>query len=622
MKKIFTLITVFAFTGLTATAQEETQLNKEVKKEQCSFFMKTAPLREILKYVDPIDEETYYDDFIAHDRQLKSDWSQISDHGIPESNDIDPTIQTEYGTRSGEGMMKANWVGQFGGGPPDPTGAAGPNNYVQAVNSTYRVYDKEGTALTPPYALHTLWPGYSSKGDPIVMYDRYADRWFISQFHYTGSDSPQAPFHILMAVSETSDPLGAYYVYAFEFSAFPDYPKFAVWSNAYFMTANSGSNDCVAFEREKMIQGDASASMIQMSFPNFYQFFNSIAPAYAEGMTAPEDDASGWAFAVQDDSWPGISDDHIKVLKIDLDWNVPSNSSVVVHQEIITGNFNSVFTPSWDDLTQPGTGQKLDAVTGIFMYRAQYRRWADYNSMFLVTTVDANGSNRAAVRWFELRENNDDNWYIYQESTFDPNDGDSRWMGNGAMDLNGNIGLAYSVVGPSTYAGINYTGRYAEDTINQMTVEEQVAVEGTGSQTSSPFNRYGDYSQMTVDPSDDATFWFTGEYLGASGSRRTRIFSFAMWELLGEKERPIGNAYFNAYQPNNDELTILWKDLKDDRFDITVLDMNGKLIASQNNIDATQNQINFNIPSTATGIYLVQLNGQNTALSEKIYLGN
>jgi hypothetical protein len=242
--------------------------------------------------------------------------------------------------------------------------------------------------------------------------------------------------------------------------------------------------------------------------------------------------------------------------------------------------------------------------------------------MFLVTTVDANGSNRAAVRWFELRENNDDNWYIYQESTFDPNDGDSRWMGNGAMDLNGNIGLAYSVVGPSTYAGINYTGRYAEDPINQMTVEEQVAVEGTGSQTSSPFNRYGDYSQMTVDPSDDATFWFTGEYLGASGSRRTRIFSFAMWELLGEKERPIGNAYFNAYQPNNDELTILWKDLKDDRFDITVLDMNGKLIASQNNIDATQNQINFNIPSTATGIYLVQLNGQNTALSEKIYLGN
>lgn len=620
MKKIFTLTALCGFMAVSVTAQEDAPVSKEVKKEKCTFFMKTAPLKEILRYAEPIDEETYYDDFVAHDRQLKSDWSQIDDHGIPETNNIDPTIQKVYGRHSGEGMMKANWIGQGGGLPPDPSGAAGPDHYVQAVNSTYRVYDKEGTAVTPAYALHTLWPGYSSKGDPIVMYDRYADRWFISQFHYSGSGTPQAPFHILIAVSETSDPLGSYYIYEFEFSSFPDYPKMAVWSNAYFMTLNSGSNDCVGFEREKMIQGDASASMITMSFPNFYQFFNSVAPAYAEGMTAPEDDASGWAFAVQDDSWPGVTDDHIKILKIDLDWVTPSNSSVVIHQELTTGNFNSVFTNSWDDITQQGNSQKLDAVAGIFMYRAQYRRWEGYNSMILVMTVDANGSNRAGVRWFELRENNDDVWYVYQESTFDPNDGNSRWMGNAAQDLNGNIGLAYSFAGTSNYAGLRYTGRFTSDPLNEMSVQEQIAVEGTGAQTLG--NRYGDYSQMTVDPTDDATFWFTGEYLGASGSRRTRIFSFAMWELLGEDERPVGNPYFNAYQPNNDQLTVLWKDLQDDQFDITVLDMNGKLVAQENGVDATQNQVNFDIPTTATGVYIVQLNGKNTQLSEKIYLGN
>ncbi|MEO9534415.1 MAG: T9SS type A sorting domain-containing protein [Crocinitomicaceae bacterium] len=612
MKKIFTLTALCGFVGLSVSAQEEAQVNKEVKKEQCTFFMKTAPLGELMKGLTPVDEETYYDNWEPKDRKLRSDWSQISDHGIPETNNIDPVRQTVYGTRSGEGMMKENWAGQAGAFPPDPTGAAGPNHYVQAVNSTYRVYDKDGTAITPAYALHTLWPGSTSDGDPIIMYDRYADRWFISQFQ-TGSNE------ILIAISETTDPLGSYYLYEFSFSSFPDYPKFAVWSNAYFMTANMGSNDCVGFEREKMIQGDASASMITMSFPNFYQFFNSVAPAYAEGMTAPEDDASGWAFAVQDDSWPGISDDHIKVLKIDLDWTTPSNSSVVVHQEITTANFNSVFTNSWDDITQQGTTQKLDAVTGIFMYRAQYRRWEGYNSMLLVTTVDANGANRAAVRWFELRENNDDNWYIYQEGTFDPDDGNSRWMGNAAMDLNGNIGLAYSFAGPSNYAGLRYTGRYTTDPLGDMTIEEQIAVEGTGAQTGG--NRYGDYSQMTVDPSDDATLWFTGEYLGASGSRRTRIFSFAMWELLGEEERPVGNPFFNAFQPNTEQLTILWKDLKDQQFDINVLDMNGKLIAQELNVDASQNQMVFNIPSTATGIYLVQLNGENTQLSEKIYLG-
>lgn len=613
MKKLFTLTAIAGFT-LLAGAQENEEIQQEVKYDQCTFFMKTAPLGELMKTLTPINDETYYDNWVPKDRKLKADWSQIEDKGIPENNDIDPLRQEVYGRHSGKGSLKANWVGQAGAFPPDPTGAAGPDHYVQAVNSTYRVYDKTGTAVTPSYALHTLWPGSTSDGDPIVMYDRYADRWFISQFQ-TGSNE------ILMAISETTDPLGSYYLYEFSFPSFPDYPKYAVWSNAYFMTANMSGSECIAFEREKMIMGDPTASMISLNFPSFYQFFNSVAPAYAEGLWAPEDNESGWAFAVQDDSWPGISQDHIKVLKIDLDWDTPSNSSVVVHQELNTGSFNSVFTNSWDDLTQPGTSQKLDAVTGIFMYRAQYRRFDGYNSMFLVHTVDVNGANRAGVRWYELREDlasAPGEWYIYQQSTFDPNDGNSRWMGNGAIDINGNIGLAYSFVGPNEYAGLRYTGRFTSDPLNEMSVQEQIAVEGTGAQTLG--NRYGDYSQMTIDPTDDATFWFTGEYLGASGSRRTRIFSFAMWELLGMDEAPKGKPYFNAYQPSNEQLTVLWKDLNDDQFDINVYDLNGKLIAQELNVDATQNQMDFNVPSTASGIYLVQLQGDNTNLSEKIYL--
>jgi hypothetical protein len=613
MKKILTLTALIGIVAISS-AQENQEIQKEVKYEQCTFFMKTAPLGDLMKTLTPVDENTGYEDWVPHDRQIKADWSQISDHGIPETNNIDPARQQVYGRHSGEGMMKQNWIGQAGAFPPDPTGAAGPEHYVQAVNSTYRVYDKEGTAITPQYALHTLWPGSTSDGDPIVMYDRYADKWFISQFQ-TGSNE------ILMAVSETSDPLGAYFLYEFSFNSFPDYPKFAVWSNAYFMTANMGSNDCVAFERNKMIAGDATASMITMSFPSFYQFFNSVAPAYAEGLWAPEDNEPGWAFAVQDDSWPGISDDHIKVMKIELDWDTPNNSSVVVHQELNTTAFNSVFTNSWDDLTQQGSGQKLDAVTGIFMYRAQYRRFPGYNSMILVTTVDANGANRAAVRWYELREDlasNPGEWYIYQESTFDPNDGNSRWMGNAAMDINGNMGMAYSFVGPNDYAGLRYTGRFTSDPLNEMSVQEQIAVEGTGAQTGG--NRFGDYSQMTVDPVDDATFWFTGEYLGASGSRRTRIFSFAMWELLGEEERPLSNPYFNAYQPNTSQMKVIWKDLRDDLIDITVLDMNGKLISQENGIDASLETVTFDIPQTATGTYIVQILGENTQLSEKVYL--
>lgn len=611
MKKLFTLILIFGVSTSTLWSQEYSQKESpKVEHKQANFFLKTPPLRDMIKTLSP-EEEDFYANAVAKDKKTTSDWSTISDHGIPETGGIDPVLQDYDGHRDGSGMLKANWQGQGGSFPPDPTGAAGPEHYVQAVNSTYRIYDKSGNPITGKYALHTLWPGSTSDGDPIVMYDRYADRWFISQFQ-TGSNE------ILIAVSETSDPLGSYFIYEWSFSSFPDYPKYAVWSNAYFMTANTSSYDCVAYEREKMLMGDPTASMITMYFPSMYQFFNSVAPAYAEGIWAPDSTEPGWAFAVQDDSWSGITEDHIKVLKITLDWDTPSNSEVVIHQELNTAAFNSVFTNTWDDITQQGTSQKLDAVAGIFMYRAQYRRFDGYNSILLVTTVDVNNANRAGVRWFELRENNDESWFIHQEGTFDPDDGNSRWMGNAAMDINGNIGLAYSIAGPTEYAGLRYTGRFSSDPLGEMTVQEQIAVEGTGAQTGG--NRYGDYSQMTVDPTDDATFWFTGEFLGTSGSRRTQIFSFAMWELLGEEEKPKGNPFFNAYQPNPSQLTVIWKDLKDQTFDIRILDISGKLIATETNVDATLNKKIFEIPGNATGVYIIQLSGENTQLSDKIYL--
>ena len=187
------------------------------------------------------------------------------------------------------------------------------------------------------------------------------------------------------------------------------------------------------------------------------------------------------------------------------------------------------------------------------------------------------------------------------------------------MDLNGNIGLAYSFAGPNEYAGLRYTGRYTDDPLGEMSVAEQIAVEGSGPQTWG--NRYGDYSQMTVDPTDDATFWFTGEYLGPSGSRRTRIFSFAMWELSGQEENKTPRPFFNTYQPNPGQVTIIWKDLKDDKFDIQITDLSGKVIAVASDIDASVNQKVFDVPSTAKGVYIVRLSGKNTQMSDKIYLG-
>lgn len=610
MKKLLLSALLLSFYGV---AQDTPTDGGFVEHAYNTTFFKTAPIRSLIGMGSGIDEKAFEDAIAKDGKSTNSEG--LEDIGIPENGGIDPALQTEGPVYKTSLSLKENFNGLTGSFPPDPSGAAGPDYFVQAVNTSYRVYEKDGsTSGAWLHSLAFLWPGSTSEGDPIVMYDRYAERWFISQFQ---PDSDE----ILIAISETSDPLGSYYAYSFTVSlsgsAFPDYPKFGVWPNGYYMSANSSSKNCVVFEREKMILGDQSASMITMNFPSMGYFFRSVAPAYAEGSVEPDADEPFYYFHIQDNSWSGVSTDHIKVLKCEVDWDTPSNSSVSIHQSLNTTAFNTVFTNSWDDITQKGSTQKLDAVAGIFMYRAQYRRFKDYNTMMLCTTVDVDNSNRAGIRWFELRDDNDGQWYIYQEGTYSPDTDNSRWMGNIAMDCFGNIGLAYSFAGPDNYAGIRFTGRFHDDPLGQMTVSEQTAVEGEGSQTGG--NRYGDYSQMTIDPADDYTFWFTGEYLGSGGSRRTRIFSFTSWSLLGQEEAEIKNPFFSAFQPTATTIKLVWNSLLDEEVVAELFDMNGKLIFSEK-INTLNNEKTFEVPGFAKGVYLIKLTGKNTNLTKKLYL--
>ena len=610
MKKIVFLLFAASVSLLNA---QETDGQSEVTTtyDECTSFRKTPPLRELIKSLPPVEETEEI--VIKPSRRYTGniDLSQWN----PDGDGLgDGAIQTAPPRHTKAGGMKANWLAQNSSSyPPDPSGAAGPDYYVQAINSKYRVYEKDGTAASSSFALDQLWPGENGGGDPIVMYDRFADRWFISQFSdYTTADK------IMIAISETADPLGAYYTYVFDMPDFPDYPKFGVWSNAYYMSCNMSSNDCIAFEREAMLLGDSTAGKINMTFPSFYQFFNSIAPAYAEGPIPPDADEPFYFFAVQEDGWSGVTGDHIKILKAEVDWVTPSNSSVTNYDTLHTAPFDADFASGWgwEDIPQEGTTQKLDPVSGIFMYRAQYRRFDGYNVMMLCQTVDV-GSNRAGIRWYELRENNDGVWYIHQQSTYAPADGNSRWLPSISMDAQGSIALAYSFSGPNEYPGIRYTGRFYDDPLNEMTVPEQIAVEGASAQTVT--NRYGDYAQMSMDPNDDMTFWFTGEYTATGGGPKTRIFSFSTWHLAGMGENKDPLPFFNAYQPSPEVVRVIWKDLEDQQVTASIIDMSGKMIHS-GPINTNDTQADFDVQNFSPGIYIVSLTGKNTNLSQKIYL--
>lgn len=398
--------------------------------------------------------------------------------------------------------------------PSDPTGAAGPNHFVGAWNVGFRIFDKSGNPLTPAASLGTIFPG-NTLGDPIVLYDVEADRFIITEF-----DSNPNGFNV--AISQGPDPVNdGWYVYTTGFTtgSFPDYPKFSIWSDGYYVTANiNATNRLFVIERDTALVG-GTPQFIGFPLPGirtsgFYspQVFN-----VTNGNLPPEGDAK--VVYLQDDAWSGVSVDHLKIWTVNVDWETPSNSSISAPEEIITAPFISVFDGgSFSNRPQP-SGPDQDILQATIMNQAQYRRFPTHNSVVFnfVVDTDPTAGELAGIRWFEMRQTADgEPWEIYQEGTYvSPYNNKDAFSGSMAMDALGNIGMAYTTVSTSERIAIYYTGRFAADPLGLMTVDETLIAQGT---SNNPSNRLADYVHLTVDPVDDKTFWHIAEYF-VSNSR-------------------------------------------------------------------------------------------------------
>ncbi len=606
MKKLLTATLVLSVSASMAQQAQHTNLepvqepvitiNEEgqtVTTTTATSFMVTSPLSEWPAMTEMEIKE-------MHSRKIPNNFDRDAYLEAQTVTVEDPVRQSERGTR----VMRApieNWNGSNGAFPPDPSGAAGPNHYVQAVNSSFRIWDKTGGIVSAPTSLNSLWTT-SGAGDPIVMYDRHADRWFISQFSFTGNS-------MLLAVSQTPDPTGAYNSYVFSMgSSFPDYPKFSIWWDGYYMTSNS-TNTAVVFERDVMLAGGASPQMVKLSLPSLGNGgFRSPLSADADG-PLPPNGTPCYFFNLEDNAFAGVSQDQIEIYEMTTNWTTGS-ATVVSSQQLSVPSFDAVFTGGFANISQPGTGQKIDAIQGVLMFRAQHMRWVGYNTIVLTHAVDL-GGNSSGVRWYELRDADNGVWTVYQSGTYAPGTED-RFMSSAAMDIFGNIGLAYSIVdaGNTLYPGISYTGRLASDPLGTMTFAEEVAVTGLSSETGG--DRYGDYGQMTLDP-DGSTFWHTGEYMGASGVGKTRVFSFNLQGNIGLEE----NKYHNDLELN---VSILESQINvavdgifgNEEIVVELIGMDGRVIYTSlekpinkkvnNKIDAS---------SMGTGIYFVRIGNNN-----------
>lgn len=425
-------------------------------------------------------------------------------------------------------LVNMNGIGN--GSPTDPTGDISNDHYIQAVNGTLvAVYDLEGNTVAQ-FPMQTLWSavGAQSAGDPIILFDEIADKWIITEF--------AGPANLLIAVSETSDPLGSYFAYSFSTPNFPDYPKYAITPKALVVTTNEGGAGTLHqyfIDREALIAGEDDVTIQRISIagsPNAEQGFIVSTPVDWNGTNQPFDDRP-IALKLNDSSWSGGPDeDQIELYSFDVDFTNQANT-VVTQTSIVVSPYDSY--PCSESgfgfhCVPQNNGGGLDAIPEVVMNVPHLRNFGTHESLvFNFVTDVTDGENLSGIRWVELRRSSaDEEWSLYQEGTFSLDDDKDRFMGSIAMDKNGNIALGYNVTSPEEFVGVRFTGRFANDPLGVMTLEEKEAVEGQGAIVSN--GRFGDYSQMSVSPNGN-TFWFTTEYAGNSNQvTQTRIISFEL----------------------------------------------------------------------------------------------
>lgn len=415
--------------------------------------------------------------------------------------------------------------------PPDCNGVVGPNHYMQTINSTYAIYNKSGTLVAGPTNMNLLFGTVTGSGcndgDPLILYDEQASRWLAVEFSICGAND-----YMLIAVSTTSDPTGTWNKYSFDVADMPDYEKFGIWQDGYYMgDNNSASNDIYVFQRSVMLAGGASPGMVAFKNPNrptSIDGFMCVPPADNDGAFAPTG-APGIFVAFNDDAIAGGAD-QLWIYELAVNWTTPASSTFSRVQQLAVSAFDSNFGADWTNIAQPGTTQQLDAIPQVIMNIPQYRNFGTYQTLVCCHSVDVDNTDHAGIRWYELRRGTQTsgNWSIRQQGTYAP-DANSRWMGSIALNGSGKIGLGYSISSSTVYPGIRYTGQsgaaYSAGT-GVLDIPETVIQTGAYSQTAA--ERWGDYSAISIDPLDDQTFWFTTEYIGSGGARKSKIASFKL----------------------------------------------------------------------------------------------
>jgi len=467
----------------------------------------------------------------------------------------------------GAGFSGPNGTGTLRN-PSDNSLAVGPNHVMQTVNTRLAIFDKSGKALYGPVPTNAVFAGFGGQcesrnnGDAVVRYDQLADRWLIvmpvfvrgparadqpplwagSASAYISppgrADQPGAavplprtvaepparaaaappgsgPYSMCYAISTGPDPLGPYYRYEFLRPLFPDYPRPAVWNDGYYVATSTGDNrisDTIAtqkhacvVDRAKLLKGEAATE--QCIVVENVNFLNN---ADVDGAARPPDGAPNVMIAAGGTQLDGLFEsDTIDVWNFHVDWRQPAKTALTGPEKIRVAPYHYLCDGQLSScVPQPGSERRLDSQGDKLMARLVYRRIREQESLVAVHSVNT-AAGGGGVRWYELRIDRNRAVRLHQQGTYAP-DGLFRWMASPAMDRAGNIAIGYSFGGGAHFAGQRVAGRFASDPAGVLTTREATLVEGEAAQNAL---RWEDYTQTALDPADDCTIWYVGDYL-------------------------------------------------------------------------------------------------------------
>lgn len=561
-------------------------------------------------------------------------------HPRPRSNEPQPALDQDplagpqaVQTNADFATPIHNFEGQAFSGvyPADPVGEVGPDYYVQMINGSggtrTTFYNKVTTAPAVSFLLQSLAPVGSAcrtgRGDPIPLYDHLAGRWLLSEF------ATAPPNALCIYISQTGDPIsGGWFLYQINTQTFPDYPKYAVWPDAYYVNTNESDLSVYALDRENMLAGLTLRPTQKFIAPGLsFWFFQTLPPIDLDGQPPPV--GSPAFFVRQRDTElhnPGVpspTQDFVELWPFHVDWDTPANSTFGPVINIPVADFSSLLCDpvTFQCIPQP-VGRPLDPLREAVMWKPQYRNFGTHQSIVGNFPVALDSPTHAGVRWFELRRVGSGPWTLHQQGTWagpmgqvDPT---SRWMAGTGMDKLGNIAIGYDVSSSAVFPGIRYTGRLAADPLGTMSQGDLTLIEGTG--PSLPHERWGDYNSLNVDTEDDCTFWFTSMYGKGPiadnpfGDWATRIGSFKFdncvtADLSITKTGPPGrvptgrNMTYTLTVTNNGP---------DDAADVTVVDT---LPASVTFVSATPSQGGCSGTSTVTCLLGALANGNSATIA-------